>query len=260
MSQFGVTRELIVPGQAGTFDNSCIGFYREKGNSRNVMMDYCDAAISPDSFYSLLILADGMGGYAGGDYASELVTNRILETFRKDEYGDPVGTLMKSFKLAEVDLLSARQQNPDKAQMGTTLVVAVVGKGVIRVAHLGDSRALLFRDDYVFRLTKDHLAIVEREGVSDAGVKSDPRYKGKSNVLSRYVGAQGAQPDYFEIASSPGDFIVLVSDGVTEYVLEDRMSQILSSMPPAKAAEVIVHEAVSNRSHDHCSCVVLRVA
>jgi serine/threonine protein phosphatase PrpC len=260
MSQSAVTRELTMPGAFGAYDPSTLGNFRDRGNSRNVMMDYCDAALSPDNAHALLVLADGMGGYAGGDLASELVVKRVLASFTEEGYDEPTGLLMKAFKQSADEIVTAREQNPDKQQMGTTLVVVVAGKGLIRVAHLGDSRAILFRSGYVFRLTKDHLAIVEREGVSDAGVKSDPKYKGRSNVLSRYIGAPGMSPDYFECPSQPGDHIVLVSDGVTEYVLEDRMHEILTQSPPQEAAQKIVEEAVANRSHDHCSCVVLRVA
>lgn len=139
------------------------------------------------------------------------------------------------------------------------MVLAAIRGHDLTVAHVGDSRAALFRGPYLMRLTTDHLVVVEREGALDNGVKSNPQYKGRANVLSRYIGGAPPVPDFFEMRAEPGDVVVLASDGITEYVLEDRLSAIVLASPPDQAAVQIVDEAIRNRSHDHCSVAIARI-
>lgn len=235
-----------------------IGLCAKQGNSAKVLMDYCDAWVSPTGEI-LLALSDGMGGYGGGEVASAIAVQTSLEVFQRTGFDNPRAALAECFQLSNQRIVERQRSDPGLAQMGATLVLVTVANDEIICAHVGDSRATLFRGNLLLRLTTDHLVVVEREGALDNGIKSDPRFKGRSNVLSRYLGGPPPTPDFFDIAAEPGDFIFLASDGITEYIFENRIAKLLNSAPPEQAAINIVDEAIRNRSHDHCSAAIAKL-
>lgn len=241
-----------------TASDARTGHCAKQGNSPKILMDYCDTYVATDGSI-LLALADGMGGYGGGEVASETAVKTSIEIFKSDGFSNPRRSMDKAFQLANERILNLQRSDARLAQMGTTMVLASIVGTKVLVGHVGDSRACLFRGKYMMRLTTDHLVVVERENAPDNGVKSNPQFRGKANVLSRYVGGPPPKPDYFEIEGDPGDIILLASDGITEYVLENRLSMIVRSAPPDAAAVQIVDEAIRNRSHDHCSIAIGRV-
>lgn len=230
----------------------------KQGNSPKILMDYCDVYLGPNGSI-LLALADGMGGYGGGEVASETAVKTAIEVFSSDGFANPRRSMDRAFQLANERIVNMQRNDPRLAQMGTTMVLATIVGNKVLVGHVGDSRACLFRDKYLMRLTTDHLVVVERENALDNGVKSNPQFRGKANVLSRYIGGPPPRPDYMEIDGEPGDIVLLASDGITEYVLENRLSKIVRSSPPESAAVQIVDEAIRNHSHDHCSIAIGRV-
>lgn len=234
------------------------GHCAKQGNSPKILMDYCDTFIAPDGSI-LLALADGMGGYGGGEVASETAVKTSVEVFASDGFANPRRSMDRAFQLANERIVNLQRSDPRLAQMGTTMVLATIVGTKVLVGHVGDSRACLFRGKYLRRLTTDHLVVVEREHALDNGVKSNPQFRGKANVLSRYIGGPPPRPDYEELDGDPGDIVLLASDGITEYVLENRLSMIVRTAPPDIAAVQIVDEAIRNRSHDHCSIAIGRV-
>ena len=223
-------------------------------------MDYCDFFASPDGSGVLIALADGMGGYQGGEVASELAVSTAIEIFQQTGFANPMASMEEAFLLANQRILEKQSQDEAYRGMGTTMVLAAMSRTQLIVGHMGDSRATLFRNQFLKRLTLDHLAIVEAEGVLDNGAKSDPRYKGRANILSRYLGGPRVNPDFCTENVEPGDVIFLASDGITEYVLEDRICAVLLKTGNLSlAATQIVDEAIDNGSHDHCSVAIARV-
>jgi protein phosphatase len=243
----------------GTGKNGAsFGLCAKQGNSSKVLMDYCDAYTSPEGSL-LLALSDGMGGYGGGEVASAIAVQTTIEVFQRSGFTNVRQALAEAIQLANQRIVDKQRTEPGLAQMGATIVLAVASNGDLTVAHVGDSRAVLFRGEYLLRLTTDHLVIVEREGALDNGAKSNPLFKGKSNVLSRYLGGPPPIPDFFEMKLETGDVIFLASDGITEYLLESRISRIVRDEAPEVAAVNIVDEAIRNRSHDHCSAAIGKI-
>ncbi len=236
-----------------------IGLEMQQGNSSKVLMDYCEGFEFPDGSGGVVVLSDGMGGYLGGEIASKLAVRAVMDACQRNGASNARRTLEEAFFIASEEVRKTQEQRPELGQMGCTLVAAVNANGRLTVCHVGDSRAVLHRNNYLLRLTKDHLAVVERDGVSDAAVKSNPEFRQRANVLSRYIGGPPPVPDYEETDVQPGDIIFLASDGITEYLLEDRINFLLRQFPPQEAAVAIVREAIQNRSHDHCSVAIFRV-
>lgn len=236
-----------------------IGGDKQQGNSAKILMDAFDFAISPDGSTALIALADGMGGYQGGEIASQIAVATVADQFRAT--GSPSGHefLASAIAVANQRVYETSQTNAALANMGTTLVAALVTETYAWIGWVGDSRCTLFRGDFSCRLTWDHLSLVENQRYSDAGLKANPNVKG-ANVLSRHLGGETCRPEFNEIAIEPGDRFVLYSDGVSEYFYEDAIALTLQQSPPAIAARRIVDGAVQNFSRDHCSVVVLEVA
>jgi protein phosphatase len=120
------------------------------------------------------------------------------------------------------------------------------------VAHAGDSRALQFRPPYVRRLTRDHLHVVDVLGLAENKAKHHPQ----GHVLSQALGVTGPiQPDVNRFSLAAGDYVLLCSDGVSEFVNEVEMCDLLTRRPLPEGAGAIVELAIRKGSTDNCSVV-----
>lgn len=241
--------------QAALLNSDLLSAHSEAGQ-RETNEDATITMINEDGTAALLVVADGMGGQAFGQTASKL-TVKVFETYFAEEgFGNPAESLEEAMRLAHEAVLEAAKRDPAKTGMGTTVVAAVVTQGSVHVAHVGDSRALQFRGDTVRRLTRDHLFVIDTLGVPENKAKSHRM----GNVLSQVVGGEdGIRPTISEFDVQSNDTIVLVSDGVSEKVAEDRMYRILQSLPVRSAARELVDAALRSGSQDNCSAIVLRV-
>lgn len=234
------------------------GHVSERGRSTIENMDSCAASTNESSGASLFVVADGMGGPGGGKLASEIAVKVLvgrfesLATLAYDDF------LRQAITAAHKEINNQAKADPQLAEMGTTVVAAIVHEDSLFVAHVGDSRATLYREDCCYRLTADHLAIVEFDGMPENRAKGMPG----GNELSRAVGGGDGE---LEIDSSseaiqPGDVIVLCSDGVTEVCGEDLCYKFVFDPrnTPQMAARAIVDTSVALGSTDHCTAVVVR--
>lgn len=234
-----------------------VGSAVSQGNSSKVLMDACGGYSTSQG--AVAVVADGMGGYAGGEIASRIAVDTVLNHYQGAGFEQASLSIRSVIEQVNYRILERQKATPGVERMGTTLVIAVASGDEAVIAHVGDSRAGLYRGDYMMRLTKDHLSVVERDGIDDAGVKSDPVHGRSANVLSRYLGGAPVEPDIRVEKILPGDRLVLASDGITEYIDEFEINKIVQLQEPEPAAQEIVRRAVINRSHDHCSAVVLRI-
>lgn len=145
-----------------------------------------------------------------------------------------------------------------KEGMGATLVAVLAGPGRIVVAHVGDSRAVQFREDRVRRLTRDHLFVVDALGLTENVAKRHPQ----GNILSQALGARDPiQPTLGAFDAAPGDQILLCSDGVSEVIGEQEMFDLLLRAggpggDPAGCARALVAAALAAGSRDNCTALV----
>src|ERR1700691_1136302 len=104
----------------------------------------------------LAIIADGMGGYEGGQIASHMAVDIVREAYLKDPDSDPLDALLEGFRQAHMQILAKARENEVLDGMGTTCTAAVIlGQNLI-YAHVGDSRLYLLRGPEIFQLTRDH--------------------------------------------------------------------------------------------------------
>ena len=231
-----------------------VGIVRS-GNEDNYLM-------LPDR--AVFIVADGMGGHAAGEVASEMAVRIIGE-----EFGDPAG--LAEADAAERMRVAIREANGtifqrtltehDKRGMGTTATaLAFLGGGRYLIGQVGDSRAYLLRDGHLHQLTKDHSYVQEQV---DAGYLSpdEARTHPYSNVITRCVGANAeVSPDTYVGSAHVGDLILLASDGLTGMIDDQDLHRILSAgADPGGLADTLIEEANRRGGLDNITVILIRV-
>src|SRR5919112_6013235 len=210
----------------------------------------------------LLAVADGMGGHAHGEVASAVAIQALLD----------LDTRLSSTDLEQVDLLSelgitigdavARlttlaQQDPDLRGTGTTVVAFLVSGLRIGVAHIGDSRAYLLRDNELHRLTRDHTmvqAMVDEGRLSEAEAAVHPR---RSWLVRTLQEDTPAEPDLFLLEARVGDRYLICSDGVTAVLDDPDIHEVLiAEDEPAEAVARLIELANEGGGPDNITCVV----
>jgi protein phosphatase len=222
---------------------------------------------SSDRSY-LFVVADGMGGHAGGEQASILAVDTveafILETFKwfaqcKGPEQDQVLTdFQKALGHANARILAEAERHPELHGMGTTLTLAYSLNDVLFVAHVGDSRCYLQRDQALYRLTQDHTLVEEmiRRGALSAEEASRHHWR---HVVTNAVGGDSAQVkvDVHMLRLEAGDRVLLCSDGLTEMASEEEINQILAAAAdPEQACRRLVARANEAGGKDNITVIV----
>ena len=212
---------------------------------------------------SLFVVADGMGGHAGGDIASAIAVRRIAETDRLD-FATPQEAefaLHSAMIAANQDISAAVEDRPELTGMGTTVSAMVRVGDVIATAHIGDSRIYLLRDGELSQITNDHTFVqrlVETGRITPEEAAVHPR----RSVLMRVLGDidQSPEIDTSILGTVPGDRWMLCSDGLTSYVPLDRILVAMAgSSTAADAAESLVDEALEHGAPDNVTAIVVDI-
>jgi protein phosphatase len=233
------------------------------GNFRDNNEDNCCAETHGRYF----IVADGMGGQCAGEKASELAVDLVsqrLERLIDFECDDPpkiTAAIDAAVAHANSEIMALGELEAQFRNMGTTISFVVCAGGTLYIGGVGDSRVYLLRDGRLEQLTKDHSLT---QALLDAGTISEEeaathRYK---NVLYRYLGTKegssGTEPK--QIKPQAGDRLALCSDGVTDGLSDEALTDLLRSIDdPQTAAEAIVEAALKGGSRDNVTCVAVHV-
>ena len=223
-----------------------------------------------DSFFAhatkergIFIVADGMGGHAAGEVASEMsvqIVSRELQDLL-DVYGEVAREkVAESLRIANRAIYDRTIQEADKQGMGTTVSMLVVSGARYLIGQVGDSRVYLLRDGALRQLTKDHSYVQEQV---DAGflTPEQARYHPYSNVITRCVGASDSvEPDTYAGEMKPGDVFLVASDGLTGMVDDRRLQQLLLSRASAgRVVDALIAEANYRGGLDNITAVVVQV-
>ena len=213
----------------------------------------------------LYAVADGMGGYEAGEVASKLAVETLIDHYAGntvDATDDPAGVLQQGVAVANRAVYQ-RGRELGLDVMGTTLVCVAVRGDQLYVAHVGDSRAYLLRDNTLKALTRDHSLVGEqvRQGFLTEEEAQDSDLRG---IVTR---ALGMKPQVQADIGGPiplraADVVLLCSDGVCGYVLEDQIRYILQThrAEPQAAADFLVEAANAAGGFDNATAVVLYVS
>jgi protein phosphatase len=220
---------------------------------------YADA----DQERGLFIVADGMGGHAAGEVASEMAVQIVARdlTDVRDLSGDDAGARMaEALRSANRAIYERTIQEADKQGMGTTASCLLMGQGRFIIGHIGDSRVYLLRDGVFRQVTKDHSYVQEQV---DAGflTPEQARYHPYSNVITRCVGANSAvEADIYTGELQVGDLYLVASDGLTGMVEDPQLRKILESrQTPGRMVDAMITEANRRGGLDNITAIVVQV-
>lgn len=224
-------------------------------------------AVNQDDFYidpqgRFFIVADGMGGHAGGQEASQIAAQTIKD-YLQDHWNDPdASTLLKEALLAANDAIVRDQQaHPERADMGTTAVVVVFReKGHVWCANVGDSRIYQLHGENLTQVTEDQTWVaqaVKREVLTADEARIHPW----RHVLSQCLGREDLS--FVEIESiqvEAGDRLLLCSDGLTEELADDLiLGQLKLTQSCEQIASILIKEAKQREGRDNITVIVISV-
>jgi serine/threonine protein phosphatase PrpC len=215
-----------------------------------------------DSGYAgrhLFIVADGMGGHAGGDVASAIATKRLAEADTDYTIAEDAEQALRSAMIAANSLLAETVfEHSELTGMGTTVSGILRVGDQVALAHIGDSRIYRFRDGELEQVTADH-TFVQRLVDSGRITAEEAAVHPRRSVLMRVLGDVDAAPeiDTKILDTQPGDRWLLCSDGLSSYVSEERLGTILGSVrSPQDAADRMVKESLDHGAPDNVTVVI----
>ena len=217
-----------------------------------------------DERRGVFVVADGMGGHAAGEVASEMavqiVSRNLLPLTGVKDDGAP-GTVARALREANRAIYDRMLAEVDKQGMGTTASVLVLSDHGYLIGQIGDSRIYLLRDGALSQITKDHSYVQEQV---DAGLLTpeQARYHPYSNVITRCVGAsEDVEADIYEGEARVGDVFLVCSDGLTGMVDDRRLQQLLLARSgPGRIVDSLIAEANGRGGLDNITAIVIQVA
>lgn len=222
-------------------------------------------ANNQDSGYAgsqLFVVADGMGGHAGGDVASAIAIKRIAETDKFYASAQDAEFALQSALLAANSLLAETVfDHQELTGMGTTVSAILRVGHELAIAHIGDSRIYLVRDGELSQVTADH-TFVQRLVDSGRITQEEAAVHPRRSVLMRVLGDVDAAPeiDTTIMATMSGDRWLLCSDGLSSYVADEKiLAALLTVNDPEEAGQRLVSLSLDNGAPDNVTVVVVDV-
>ena len=219
-----------------------------------------------DSGYAgrdLFVVADGMGGHAGGDVASAIAVSRIREADREYASAPEAEFALQSALIAANSLLAETVfEHPELTGMGTTVSAMVRVGDQIAFAHIGDSRIYLLRDGELKQVSTDH-TFVQRLVDSGRITEEEAMVHPRRSVLMRVLGDVDASPeiDTWTLDTRPGDRWLICSDGLSGVVKHDDMQAALASKDgPKQVAERLLKHSLDAGAPDNVTAVIVDIA
>jgi serine/threonine protein phosphatase PrpC len=205
----------------------------------------------------LFVVADGMGGAQAGEVASEMAVESFEESLPD---GSPSTTLAEVIRGANRRIHDRSRSSEEYAGMGTTVTAAYVGESDVTVAHVGDSRAYLWRDGELVRLTRDHSLVgelVARGKLTEEQAEAHPQ----RNVITRALGAEpDVQVDVEVFDARDGDVFLLCSDGLTGMIHEPGVRPVLErARDLEQAGRELIAAANEAGGRDNITVILFRI-
>lgn len=204
-------------------------FVTDTGRKRQVNQDYGFCSEEPvGRLPNLFIVADGMGGHNAGDFASRFAVEEFVRQLKEGRAKTVISLMEDGVRQTNKGLLGEAQGRAELAGMGTTFVAATVLENEMYVANIGDSRLYLIDQEKISQITQDH-SLVEEMIRRGELLREEARFHPNKNVITRALGANvDVVPDFFEISVTPGDIILLCSDGLSNMVDDAEIFRVVN--------------------------------
>jgi PPM family protein phosphatase len=217
-------------------------------------------AIAVDEGLGIAVLADGMGGLNAGEVAAGVAVKIAIERLRNgDRNRDLDATLQAAFREANRRVYDLSNADSDLHGMGTTLVAAVAEPDRCTTAHVGDSRAYLFRRGKLTRMTTDHSLVYElvMQGVISV---DEARASPNRNIITRAIGIEPeVRCDINRVLVEPGALVLICSDGLTDMLTDGDIAAHCGQLAgdPEGLIGSLVGEANSRGGYDNISIIAI---
>lgn len=205
----------------------------------------------------LFVVADGMGGHAAGEVASEIAVNVLAEQAPAHPDSEALGRAVEEANYA---IMRAAQEGLGREGMGTTCTAAMLEGERLIIAQVGDSRAYLLHQGKLQQLTRDHSLMAD---MIEAGqlTPEEARIHPNRSVITRALGSDPhTRPDLYEINVEAGDRLLLCSDGLSGMLRDEEMESTLARVrDPQRCASQLVNEAIAAGGHDNITVIVVDI-
>ena len=205
----------------------------------------------------LFAVADGMGGHAAGEVASEIAVRVLSELAPEHPDGEALGRAIEEANRA---VIQAAREGRGRQGMGTTMTAAMLEGERLVIAQVGDSRAYLLHQGKLQQLTRDHSLMAD---MIEAGqlTPEEARTHPQRSVITRALGSDAhLHPDIYEINVETGDRLLICSDGLSGMIFDDQIENTLRRVQdPQRCAAQLVNEAIAAGGHDNVTVIVADV-
>ena len=232
------------------------------GKVRELNEDYFSVSY-PEDAIQLFVLADGMGGYNGGEVASQLAVNSVKNYISSNfenakQTREELLELVKSAsQYANMVVYEKSQSSEELKKMGTTLDICLIYQGKAYIAHIGDSRIYRYRKGFFRKLTKDHTYVQELVDVGKI-TKEESINHPEKNMLMKALGvAPFIEPDVMIKGFMKDDIYLMCSDGLTNMVSEDNIRKIIDENP-VDSTKLLVQAANDGGGVDNVTAIIIR--
>jgi serine/threonine protein phosphatase PrpC len=226
-----------------------------------------------DNRIGIFVVCDGMGGQAAGELASKIAVDTVLGYFHQEErrsgsevlgrgfaeVSERANALANAVQLANKAIREASARDAGSAGMGCTLVAVRVEGNLFSIAHVGDSRIYLVRQGAIQQLTTDHSLVMEqvRRGMITL---EEAEHCEMQNVIVRALGSEDSvEPDLADLSLEENDTLLLCSDGLSRYVKDSAMLEVIGRVESLEdACDGLIEAAKSGGSDDNITCLLIR--
>lgn len=233
----------------------------KKGKKREVNQDYlfCSES-SVGSLPNLFIVADGMGGYYGGEIASRFSVETMAESIATSKESSIISILDSSINEANKKMIYELKQSDELKDCGNTLVAATLSKNTLYVANVGDSRLYLLEDGRLRQITEDH-SLVEEMIKKGLLKREEARFYPKKNAITRAVGiTKLIKVDFFELEIKAGSKFFLCSDGVSNMIDDDVLEEVVASNKEiSEICEELIEMVYEKGGSDDATIIMVEV-
>jgi protein phosphatase len=223
--------------------------------------DHNEDSFLVDVGLGLFVVADGMGGHAGGGTASRLAVETIeaaMRTAGELEEGKLRDALAEALARACRSVYGAAQADPSLAGMGTTVTAAAVAGPAAVIAHVGDSRCYLVRGGRIHQVSEDH-SLVNEQLKAGAITADEARHSRFRNIITRSVGfEEQVQIDMLGFVLEPQDQLVLCSDGLSNLAEDREILEVVTHATVEEAPARLVDLANSRGGDDNITVILVR--
>ncbi len=231
------------------------GIVRESNQDAYAVGEFSDEVV-------WTVVCDGMGGAAGGNIASALavkvISEKINASYRDKMRDSSIRNMLDSaLTAANIEVYDFAEMKPELHGMGTTVVCAIVKDNQAYIAHAGDSRAYVFSKDNVRQVTTDHSMV--QDLLSKGKITSEEaEHHPNKNIITRAVGVnKSIDIDFDQIDFDDDDVLLLCTDGLSNYVSNEEMIELMSDGKHYAFADRLVSQANKNGGGDNITVVII---